>query len=119
MRFPVTLQFVVQVADESIWLYERKVELGVPPFTGLRLTGYCPNITGPVAAYDNVVMLIVDTPTETLVKIQGVREPSLTVEEVDRKLPDWTRNPNVLKKSAAEEKAEQADPIDRLFNPGG
>jgi len=117
MKFPVTFQIVVQVADGAIWLYEKKGELQVPPCLGLKLVGHVPNVTGPAAGYDNVVAAIVDDARagDVRVAVHGFRDPTRTAEEIDLSLPGWSRQPDPLQRSPLSPGSDD-DQISSLFN---
>lgn len=122
MKYPVTFQIPVRVADGAIWCYEKKSELPIPPFTGLLLVGYVPNVLGPSYQADNGVRRIVlrenrDLPlgAEICCSVQGFQDATMTVEEMDDKLrkEGWERHPDVLQRSPLE---TGRDPLDEMFN---
>jgi hypothetical protein len=117
MSYSVTFQFPVQIADGSIWLYEKPAQLPIPPAPGILLAGLVPNVFGPNYQADNVIRQVVIRGAEVCCAVHGLRDPTLDRDEMDAKLGQlgWRRQPEPLRVSPLQ-KPENYDPIDDLFN---
>ena len=94
LRFPVRFQLVVQGHEGRKYLFELDTELPCVPVVKLGLANmeYIPNVLGPNAPMDNMIVHVIydEACGKTLCQIGGFVEAAMNREEIQETLhADW------------------------------